>query len=199
VTGDTLRKNIIGMSVTIAFLAMLCIQPAAAQAIRVHAWTDKPQYEPGQKGKLKVSILNELDEPVEIQNITIEYPWFRYDADKGEWVGNETFKGEPLATLTSKGGDYYQEVEFTVPSDGRAIMGDTIYIDVWTSKGRILGSASLSVSAPSLPMLVVGLNTWMTSLMVVVVICTIILAIVVFLATRRTRVPPLPPPKAKAE
>ena len=207
-TGDTVRKKIIGVSVVIAVLAILCTQSVTAQppvpGITLNAWTDKPQYEPGEKGKLKISVLNELDKPVDIYNITLAYPWKVYDADKGEWMGNDTIKGEThiLATMGSKGAandHYYKEVEFTVPSDGRAIMGDTIYIDVWTSEGRIPGSASLSVSAPSWPMLVVGLDTWMTSLMVVVVICTIILAIVVFLATRRTRVPPLPPPKAKAE
>lgn len=190
----------------VAFLAMLCAQSVAAQEIRVHAWTDKPQYEPGEKGILKISILNEEDEPIEIHNITIEYPWKLYDAGKGEWVGNETIKGEPLATMTSKGTEtdhYYKEVEFTIPSDGRAIMGDTIDIVVGTSKGIISEDADLLVAAPSWPMSIVDLNMWMTSLTVVIVICTIILAIVVFLSTRRTRalrvVAPPPPRKAKAE
>jgi len=198
-----LKKKIIGVSVIVAFLAMLCTQSVAAQAIRVHAWTDKPQYEAGEKGILKISVLNELDEPIEIHNITIWHPWFRYDAEIGEWVGNETFKGEPIAILASKGGDYYKEVEFTVPSDGRAIMGDEIDIVVGTSEEIISEEADLLIAAPSWPMSIVDLDTWMTSLTVVIVICTIILAIVVFLSTRRTRarrlVAPPPPRKAKAE
>lgn len=190
---------------TIAFLAMLCAQSVAAQAIRVHAWTDKPQYETGEKGILKISVLNELDEPIEIHNITIEYPWFRYDAakDEGEWVGNETFKGEPIAILASKGGDYYEEVDFPVPSDGKAIMGDTIHIVVGTSKEIIVEEVPLLIATPSWPMSIVDLDMWMTSLTVVIVICTIILAIVVFLSTRKTRAPrlvaPPPPPPRKAK
>lgn len=207
--GDTVRKKIIGMSVVIAVLAMLCTQSVAAQ-ITVYAWTDKPQYDLGEKGKLKISILNELDEPVEIYNITIWYPWYVYDAEKGEWVGNVTVKGDNtiLATMTSKGtadDHYYQEVQFTVPSDGTAVLGDTITFSIWTSKGQVPDSSDLLVAAPSLPMSLVDLDTWMTSLLVAVVVCTIILAIVVFLATRGARAPrieafpPPPKPKAKAE
>lgn len=192
----------------VAVLAMLCTQSVAAQAITLDAWTDKAQYDPGEKGKLKISILNGMDNPVEIYNITIMFPWFLYDADKGEWVGNETIKGEPLATMTSAGTEndhYYKEVEFTIPRDGRAIMGDTIAIGVWTSEGLINGNADIVVAAPSWPMSIVDLDMWMTSLTVVIVICTIILAIVIFLSTRRPRAhrfvapPPPPKPKAKAE
>ena len=178
----------------VAFLSMLCVQSAVAQPPTLHAWTDKPQYTPGEKGKLKISLLNELDKPIEIHNITIRYPWFRYDAEKGEWAGNETFKGEPkiIATMTSKGTEndhYYKEVEFTIPSDGRAAMGNLISIDVWTSEGRRSGSADLLVVATSFPMSIVNLDMWMTNLTVAIVICTIILAIVVLLSTRRTRAP----------
>ena len=198
----------------IAVLAMLCVQSVGAQDLTVTVWTNKPQYDPGEKGVLKISILNKEDEPYEIYDITIDYPWKVYDAEKGEWVGNETIKGDTriLATLTSKGGDYYKESEFTVPSDGRAIMGNTIHIkinrsdpDPDTPSRLQTATASLSVAAPSFPMSIVDLDTWMTSLTVVIVICTIILAIVVFLSTRRARapralaLPPPPPPKAKAK
>jgi len=208
-----LRKKIIGMTVIIAVLAMLCTQSVAAQNVTVRAWTDKPQYDPGEKGKLKISILNELDDPVEIYNITIIYPWHVYDAKEGEWVGNATMKGDTriLATMTSKGDEddhYYREAEFTVPSDGRAVMPGSITVYVWTNEGLISESASLSVAAPSFPMSLTDLGMWMTSLIVSVVVCTIILAVVVLLATRRTRAPralvtraPAPPrpPKPKAK
>ena len=203
-----MRKKIIGMSVVIALLAILCAQSVTAQNLIVHTWTDKLQYEPGEKGKLKISVLNELDDYVIIYNITIEYPWFHYNAEKGEWVGNATIEGEPLSTLTQKGGDFYHEEPFTIPSDGTAIMQDRINIDIWTSEGRISGDTDLQVAAFSVPMSIVDLNTWMTSLIAAVVVCTIILAIVVLFATRRTRppralipraqVPPPPKPKAKA-
>jgi hypothetical protein len=208
-----MRKKIIGMTVIIAVLAMLSIQSVAAQIPVVYTWTDKPQYDPGEKGKLKISILNELPDPVEINNITIWYPWRVYDAEKDEWVGNETIKGDTriLATMTSKGTEndhYYREVGFTVPGDGRAVMSGSISLNIWTNEGPISGHAILSVAAPSLPMSLVDFSAWMTYLIVAVVVCAIILAVVVFLATRKTSAPrtllprasvPPPPPKPKAK
>jgi hypothetical protein len=203
-----MRKRIVGMFVVIALLAILSAQSVTAQNLTVHTWTDRIQYKPGQNGKLKISILNELGEPVEIYNITIEFPWFRYDAEKGEWVGNETIEGEPLALIESDGGDHYTEVEFTVPTDGRAVMGNTIEIDIVTSKGTRSGDTNLLINAPNWPMAIVAFDTWMTTLIAAVVVCTIILAIVVLFATRRTQAPrdlipraTAPPPlkpKAKA-
>jgi len=205
------RKKIIGMSVLIALIAILCAQSVAAQVsdVTVNIWTDKAQYKPGEKGTLKISILNERDEPIEIKNITIEYPWFAYDADKGEWVGNETIKLDPAEILASEGGHYYREVEFTVPADGRVtgypFGGGSVDITIGTSEGPIQETPYLMISSVSLLMSLTGLDTWMTSLLVAVVVCTIILAIVIFLATRGTRAseiiapPPPPKPKAKAE
>ena len=212
-----MRKKIVGMVAIIAVLAMLCTQAAAAPNIIVTAWTDKPQYDLGEKGKLKISILNlEEDDAIQIYNVTIEYPWFRYDANEDKWVGNDTITGDNriLETITSKDTDddhYYLEVEFTVPSDGRAASGE-IDIEIYMSDPddteymRPL-SVSIYVAATSWPMSLANLDTWMTSLIVTVVVCTIILAIVILLGTRKTRAsrafvpraPPPPPPKPKAK
>jgi len=205
------RNKIIGMSTIIALLAILCAQSAIAQpSITVYVWTDKSQYNPGEKGTLKISILNEGDDPIEIRNFTIVYPWFAYDANEGKWVGNVTIKLEPAEILASKGGKYYKPVEFTIPSDGRATMeNNEVTINIGTNKGTMLvqPKPELYISSVSLPMSIVALDTWMTSLIVAVVVCTIILAIVVLLAGRRTRAPralvprapPPPPPKPKAK
>jgi hypothetical protein len=203
VTGDTLGKRIIGMLVVVALLAILCTQSVAAQVsdVYVYIWTDKPQYKPGEKGTLKISVLNNRTEPIEIRNITIIYPWYTYDAEKGQWIGNATIKLEPAEMLASSGGKYYKPVEFTIPSDGRVIMGSTIHVAVGTSKGIISENVGLSIAAASFPMSIENMDVWMTSLTVAMVICTIILAIVIFLSTRRAREPRMvaPPPKAKAE
>jgi len=206
------RKKIIGMSLVMAILGILCAQSVIAQPsvddVTVYVWTDKSQYKPGEKGILKISVLNERDDSIEIRNITIHYPWYTYDANKGEWSGNETIKLDPAETLPSKGGHYYREVDFTVPTDGRVtgypLGGGYVDIVMGTDKGPIGIDVSLLVGSVSIPALITGLDTWMTSLLVALVVCTIILAIVIFLATRGARAtefaaPPPPKPKAKAE
>jgi hypothetical protein len=208
----SLRKKIIGVSVVLMALAMICAQTTAAapSSVEAFAWTDKPWYNPGDSGKLMISVLNPTSNPVEIYNITVIYPWGpRYDANTGAWEGNVTIKLSPPAIMTSGGGHYYTEQDFTIPNSGGSA-GGSITITVWTNLPIPLSSsASIQVvgssptGAPILNMEMLGLNAWMMSLVVVIVICTIILAIVIFLSTRRTPAAPrviVPPPtKAKAE
>ena len=208
-----MRKKIIGMSVIIALLAVLCVQsviaaPPSVADVTVYVWTEKTQYKPGEKGTLKISVLNERDESIEIRNITIQYPWKAYDANKDEWDGNKTIELDPAETLSSNGGSYFTEVEFTIPTDGRVADPDgvgTIIIRMGTDMTPIGADVNLFVSSVSVPMVITGLDTWMISLIVAAVVCTIILAIVILLATRGTRTPrfeappPLPKPRAKAE
>lgn len=197
----------------IVVLAMLCAQSVAAQVVSgvtVYAWTDKVQYKLGETGKLKITVLNERDAPVEIQSITIEYPWFAYNGETGEWEGNDTVT-EGLPMWVDPGEVFYAEVGFTVPTDGRVAQpfgAGTIDIDVWMEQGRASEDVTLWVASASAPISIENFDTWMTSLTVALVVCTIILAIVVLLATRRTRAPralvprapaPRPPPKPKAK
>jgi hypothetical protein len=219
-----LSKRILGVSIVVAFLGILWVQSVTAAAPAVYVWTDRSQYNRGETGVLKISVLNLEGGPIEIHNITIIYPWHAYDAKKGEWVGNETLEGKPLATMNSMGTEndhYYKEVEFTIPTDGRAaqlLTAGTINIGIVTSDGVVYKTASLLVSGVSLPVSIVALDTWMTSLIVALIVSIIILAIVVILSRRKarsssalvTRAPALPPmspskptpkpkPKAKTE
>lgn len=190
----------------VALLAMLYAQSVAAQAaqdVTVYAWTDKPQYKPGETGTLKITVLNEGDEPIDVRNISIRYPWFAYNGKTGEWEGNETVK-EGLPMWVDPGEVYYKEVEFAIPTDGRVPQMGEIDVDVETGDGKVepKENPSLVVSSVSLPMAIADLEKMMTSLTVAIVVCTIILAIVIFLSTRKTRAPrvvapPSPPPKAK--
>ena len=174
----------------VALLVILWVQSVTA-APTVYVWTDKAQYNSGETGNLRISVLNLEDRPIEIHNITIIYPWHVYDAEKGEWVGNETIEGEPLATMTSMGTDndhYYEEVEFTIPTDGRAaqlLTAGTTNIVIATSDGVVYKTASLLVSGVSLPVSIVALDTWMTLLIVAVIVSIIILALVVTLSKRK--------------
>ena len=204
---NTLRKKIIAMSVAIAFFVAFHVQfivvayAAVPVDLKIEAWTDKAQYAPADKGKLKISIFNGLDRPVDINEIYIEYPWLKYNAQTHEWEGNKTLPedGEPpLATIASNGGDYYTEVEFEVPKDGRIIgVPNEIKIHVDTSEGEDDVYADISVMSTTWNMAVVDIDKWMTILTTAIVICTIILAAVVFLSTHRPTIAAVAP-RAKA-
>lgn len=202
---NNVRKKIIGVALVLAVLTILCAQSAVAE---VYVVTDKPQYNLGEKGKLKISLRNDdPHNPVSIHNITVVYPWHVYDANEDEWVGNVTINGngDILKTMTYRGSDddhFYLEIEFTVPSDGTAILGDEISYIISMGDWQISDDLDLIVASPSWPMSIVGFDMWMTSLIAAVVICTIILAIVIFLATRgaRTSIPIVPAsPRAKGK
>jgi hypothetical protein len=200
-----LRKKIIGVSVLFMALAMICAQAVAAQPmVTVDAKTDKPWYNPGDTGVLQISVLNTLNNPFSIINISITYPWKAYDANTGNWIGNETIRLAPSVAVHEKGGSYYTTADFTVPNDGGARGGD-IGITVGTTNGTYPTSAYIQVVGTTtigvMPIEMLGLSTWMTSLGVIIVVCTIILAAVIIVATRGARVPRMiasPVPKVKS-
>jgi len=206
--GVTLKRKIIAMLAMTLLSAILFASLTKAQPptekFYVYAWVDKLQYEPGDSGTLYITIRNDLKTEVYIYNITIEYPWHAYVED--HWEGNDTI--EVKTAIERDGGVINKESKFEVPKDGKAITAGTSQIDVvvWTDELGLEGPDSpvlISVANPPVHMAVKDMNTWMTSLTVVIVVCTIILAIVVFLSTRKTQAPrmvapPPPPTKAKA-
>lgn len=202
-----LRKKIAAISAATGFLVLFYVQfilvayAAVPAELKIEVWTDKPEYAPAEKGKLKISILNGLDKPVDINEIYIEYPWLKYNAQTHEWEGNKTLPEDgkpPLATIASNGGDYYTEVGFEVPNDGRIIgVPDLIMVHVDSSEGEDYFYANLSVMSYTLNMAVVDIDKWMTILTAAIVICTIILAAVVFLSARRPTIATVAP-RAKA-
>ncbi len=196
---NILRKKIVAMSVVAAvllsfFAQFIAVTYAEVPAeFRVQVWTDKTQYDPGDKGKLRISILNGLDKPVDINEIYIEFPWLTYNAHTDEWEGNVTLPedgDEALATIQSSGGDYYTEVPFEVPNDGRVggltDWGSLANVHVDTSEGEDDFHAYISVMSSTLNMAIAELGNWMTILTAAIVICTIILAAVMFLSMRRS-------------
>ena len=204
-----MRKKIMAMLGVMAFLTMLYAQSVAAQNVTVHAWTDRRQYEPGESGTLYITVRNDLqDTDLIIKNISIMYfPWHAYVKD--HWEGNESFT-DINEICEMKGGVYYKETTFTVPTGGRGVSADA-RITVMVDKPAYNPSSlyvDINVVGSPFPMTIEDMDVWMTSLTVTVAVCTIILAIVVFLATRKTRTPrtfvpravaPPPPPKPKAK
>ena len=192
-----------------AFLSILYAQPVTAQNVTVNAWTDLRQYEVGQSGKLYITIRNDLpDTDLIIKNISIVYvPWHAYVKD--HWEGNESFTNiDQICKM--KGGVYYKEVTFTVPTGGRGVSAEariTVELDK-SDYNPSRQDVDIYVAESPVPMTIEGMDLWMTSLTVAVVVCTIILAIAVFLGTRSARAPgplmpravvPPPPPKPKAK
>jgi hypothetical protein len=193
------------MLVMMAFLMMLYVHSVAANSeVTIYAWTDRVQYNPGETGTLYITVRNDLpDTDVIIKNISIVYEnWYAYVKD--HWEGNQSFTNiNQICTM--KGGVYYKEVTFKVPTGGRGVTA-TAHITVTLDKPEYNpGPCNVDISVVEpLPYLITikNMDMWMTSLTVAIVICTIILAIVVFLSTRRTRAPRMiapPPTKAKAE
>jgi len=198
------------MLAIMAFLSILYAQPVAAQdGVTVIAWTDLREYEPGQSGKLYITIRNDLqDTDLIIKNISIVYvPWHAYVKD--HWEGNASFT-DINVICKMKGGVYYKEVTFTVPTGGRGVSAEariTVELDK-SDYNPAREDVDIDVVGSPVPMTIEDMNLWMTSLTVAIVVCTIILAIAVFLGTRSTRAPgafipraavPPPPPKPKAK
>ena len=198
------------MLAIMAFLTISYAQSVTAQNdVTVHAWTDRRQYELGESGTLYITVRNDLqDTDLIIKNISIMYDtWHAYVKD--HWEGNESFT-DINEICEMKGGVYYKETTFTVPTGGRGVSA-WASITVKLDKAEHNPSSEyvgINVVGSPLPMTFEDIDLWMTSLIVAVVVCTIILAIVVFLATRRTRIPrplipravaPPPPSKPKAK
>jgi len=191
------------MSVVMAFLAILYAQSVAAQNdVTIHAWTDRRQYEPGETGTLYITIRNDLPSTdLIIKNVSIIYiPWHAYVED--HWEGNESFTNiNQICEM--KGGVYYKEVTFTVPTGGRGVSA-VATITVKLDKPQYdPDPENVPINVAPLPTTIKDMDVWMTSLTVAMVICTIILAIVVFISTRGARattlIAPPPPPKAKVK
>jgi hypothetical protein len=185
---NILRRKIVATSLVITFVAVMCIQSAFAEngTVEVYAWTDKTQYNAGDSGKLHVTIKNGLEQAITIDAVKIWYPWHAYHDD--DWVGNMTIEIETPALSGGEARD--EDIPFDIPTDGRLLWSDQIYIEVWTVEfdepftPDFARSPSVNVVSTHLPMMIKDIGRWMTILTAVIVICTIIIAAVIFLSTR---------------
>jgi hypothetical protein len=183
--------------------------PAFAQPparVNIYAWTDKTSYELGEKGKLTIVVRNDrTDVDLILYNVTIEYPWFAFTGEK--WEGNATITEGLPVTLTKNGGSKKFTVDFTVPTDGRALTsmyGASIEITVYVDKAPYTYSHTASIYVKSMPILT-SLENWddmmtlFTIHVILMIVCTIIIASVVFLSTRRPRAVWVEEEKEKSE
>lgn len=155
---------------------------AAYEPYEVTVWTNKQKYVAGEKGTLYIAFYNNRDVAVTIQNITITYySWMAYVGE--EWVGNETRTVN--IPLSAKDTHVFNDITFTVPTDGRAI-STNVYIEIGTDRGYKYGSGNINV--PEVPSYWEQIVTLLTILVVLMIVCTIIIAATIFLSARRPQV-----------
>ncbi|MGB9684553.1 MAG: hypothetical protein ACPL1Z_06450 [Candidatus Bathyarchaeales archaeon] len=188
-----LHPLLLGMAV---MLMIVSTTPAYAQQIpatvNIYAWTDKTTYNPGESGKLTVVIRNDrTDQDLILYNVTVVFPWFAYTGEK--WEGNYTVTLSPPATLQKNGGVTKHVVDFTVPSDGRALCNSyEVSIRAAVDKAPYHYDGEALIYVKSTPFYVSLENvdkfiTLFTVQVILVIICTIIIAAAIFLSARRPK------------
>lgn len=188
---------LLGMAVMLMIVSMA---PAKAQQIpatvNIYAWTDKTTYNPGESGKLTVVIRNDrTDQDLILYNVTVVFPWFSYTGEK--WEGNYTVTLSPPVTLQKNGGVTKRVIDFTVPSDGRALASTyyssaKISIRVAVDKDPYHYDKDLPIYVKSAPLYmsfedVDKLVTLFTVQVILVIVCTIIIAAAIFLSARKPK------------
>jgi len=163
-------------------MASLCVLGQAAPQAEIYGYVDKTQYLSGEEGKLKIWIVNEGDEDLILQNITVTYPWNSYLP----WEGNDSQK-KIGAVILIEGNTTY-EFDFTVPNDGRALVYGSITVQVVTDKDTDVASIPISIANPPMSYNLEDMDnliTLITVQIVVAIIAALIIAAAVFLTGRR--------------
>ena len=171
--------------VVFSLMANLCASVNAAAVVRIYGYVDKAQYQSGDEGKLKIWIVNEGDEDLILQNISVTYPWNSYLP----WEGNESL--EKLGKVVLIEGNTTYEFDFTIPSDGRAISWGSISIYVETDKDTESTTIPMSIASPPTRLEVKDMDnviTLFTVQIVIAIIAALIIAAAVFLSGRRSGV-----------
>jgi hypothetical protein len=183
---------IVMISAASILLSTVAADPQFTGQIVARAYTTDTQYMPGQTGTLYIVVLNYRSSPVEIKNITIYYPWLNYAKDKG-WTGNDTIiPSSTEKTLSSDGGKFEKEIQFTIPNDGSIIHGvfSTADVTVYDKDGNEVASteAYIVVAVPTSYLAIQDvdkLTTLFTVQVILLIVCTIIIAATIFLAGHR--------------
>ena len=178
------KKILIPGLACIALALFAPLVQAAGPTDILTAWTDQPQYSPGQSGTLYITYNNNRAAPVTIRNITIVFEnWWAYTSSG--WVGNLTYvPTDAEKTITEHTAHTFQ-VSFTVPSDGRA---RTTYVDLKVYTNLSFADQlfqKTSVEVASTPVYMTQIITLFTIQVVLLIICTMIIASAIFLAGRR--------------
>jgi hypothetical protein len=86
-------------------------------SVRAAAWAEQSSLNPGDTGKLEISIYNENQTyAITLVNVTVDFPWHGFY--EGKWIGNETIVKNLPVNIAAKSSWNYS-LDFTVPSDAR--------------------------------------------------------------------------------
>jgi hypothetical protein len=181
---EEMNKKILTLGLAcIAFALIAPLVKAQGPTSILTAWTDQPQYSPGQAGTLYITYNNDRKDPVEIHNITIVFVgWWAYTSSG--WVGNLTYvPTDAEKTITGHTVHTFQ-ISFTVPSDGRAVstVADVTVNTNLASADYLVGP---SIVVTTTPAYMTQIITLFTVQVVLLIICTIIIAAAIFLSGRR--------------
>ena len=174
-----MNKKILALMVTI-LAACIAIMPVNGQG-PTFVWPDKSAYTPGESGTLYITFHNNLGDKVSIYNITITFElWSTYRA--GKWEGNYTLE---INTVYDPGETLEEQIEFTVPTDGRA---KSTWVTVHVDADTYIPDTDYYVEVVTTPKYMEQIITLFTIQVVLLIVCTIIIAATIFLSARRPRI-----------
>jgi hypothetical protein len=188
------NKRIV-FAVLLLFLLAQCITLVSAQKA-ITAWTNKSTYNPGEPGTLYIAFYNTRDSAITVKKIVVTFENWRAFKD-GKWEGNATI--EVNKALAGKE-VYSTKMDFTVPTDGRAV--DTpVQIEVHTEEAGVISlpGDKLLIRVSETPLYMVQILNLLTVHVVLMIVCTIIIAAIIFLSTRRPKAVWVEEEKEKSE
>jgi uncharacterized membrane protein len=171
--------------VALTLMASLCAGVRAAAVVQIYGYVEKTQYQAGEEGRLKIWIVNEGDEDLILQNISVIYPWNSYLP----WEGNETLTKQGQVVLVN--GNTTYEFDFTIPNDGRALASGYISVSVETDKDTDSTSIPMNIANPPTNLKVENMENIVmlfTVQIIIAIIAALIIAAAVFLSGRRSGV-----------
>jgi hypothetical protein len=173
-----LNKKIFALSLLTLSITLLVPFATAQPDLLIEAWTDKPDYMPGEKAAVYIALNNTGGAALTVKNITVIYEaWIAYVND--EWVGDQTIEVDKAI----KAGETLRiETTYSVPTDGRA-KSTNVNVMISTDRGIYTHVAYIEVSWT--PRFMEQIVTLLTVQVVLLIICTIIIAATIFLSARR--------------
>lgn len=178
-----MNKELFALSLITLSIVLFVPLAVAQPNLQIRAWTDKPDYMPGEKITLYIALNNTGTSALTVDNITVTYEsWRAYIND--EWIGDQTINVDKAMKI---GETRRVETTYLVPTDGRAKFTPVSLI-VSTDHGSNTYTDVAYIDVSSTPRYMEQIVTLFTVQVVLLIVCTIIVAATIFLSARRPRV-----------